>query len=164
MGVFIFSFFVDYNSISNVFNTYMTGNERLSEFSQYTSEIAERSKSIVEQSIYAVLLFLLIHKFNIFNTKEKPIVLAVIIFISLQGYAMYTMARALFYYQVFSIYVIPLLAKKMLVDTNKNKLLTYGFFAVLLAYCVFSFNRDIVHENYKKWANFKTIFTAPKWM
>ncbi len=164
MGIYLLQFFVDFSSISNFVSKHMMDNDNLTDFSQYAGEIAERSKSIVEQALYATLLFLLIQKFDYFNIKEKPIVLAVIIFISLQGYTMYTMTRVLFYYQVYSIYVIPLLAKKLLTDHKSNKLMVYVFFSILLAYCIFSFERDIVHENFKNWANFKTIFSAPLWI
>ena len=163
MGVYFFSYFVDFNAISSLVGRYMLGSNNLSGFAHYAEEIAERSKSIVEQGIYGILLFFLIYKFDNFRVEEKPLVLSVIVFISLQGYAMYTMMRALFYYQVYSIFVVPLLFRNMLAS-KRYKLLVYGFFTVFIAYCLFSFERDIVHENFENWANFKTIFSAPVWL
>lgn len=164
MGVYILSFFVDFNSITNTVKSYMVGSDSLSGFSHYANEIAERAKSIVEQGIYAILLFFLIYEFDKFNVNQRPIALAVIVFISLQGYVMYTMARALLYYQVYSIYVIPLLARRMFIDAGNRKIFVLCFYAIFLAYCVFSFYRNMFHGNYENWANFKTIFSAPVWM
>lgn len=164
MGLYIASYFINYSAISDIVGAYMMGNEDLSTFSQYADEISERSKSVVEQGIYATLLFFLIYLFDKFKAQEKPLVLAVIVFISLQGFAMYTMLRALFFYQVYSIYVIPILASKMAEKKGALRFLTYLFFAVFILYCIYSFNSTMAGENMENWKHFQTIFSAPSWM
>lgn len=164
MGIYIASFFVNYNGISDIVGAYMMGNEDLSTFSQYAAEISERSKSVVEQGIYATLLFFLIYLFDKFKAQEKPLVLAVIVFISLQGFAMYTMLRALFFYQVYSIYIIPILASKMAEKQGSPRFLTYLFFAIFILYCIYSFYSTMAGENMENWERFQTIFSAPRWM
>lgn len=160
--IYIGSFIMDFNAISNVVGSYMATDESLSSFSQYAEEISVRDKSLVEQGIYGVLLFLLVHLFDRFKSNEKPLLLAVIVFISFQGYAMYTMLRALFFYQVYSIYIIPLLFA-MLISSKKSKLACV-FLVLFIAYSVFSFQRDIKNSNMDNWKDFKTVFQAPVWM
>lgn len=160
--VYIGSFFVNFNAISSVVGSYMMADESLSSFSHYAEEISVREKSFVEQGIYAVLLFLLIRLFDRFTSTEKPLVLAVIVFISFQGYAMYTMLRALFFYQVYSIYIIPLLFAILL--SNKKLKVTYVFLILFVMYSIFSFQRDMRNSNMENWKNFKTIFQAQIWI
>ena len=164
MGLYIASYVVNYGAISDIVGAYMMGSEDLSTFSQYADEISERSKSFIEQGIYATLLFFLIYLFDKFKAQEKPLVLAVIVFISLQGFAMYTMLRALFFYQVYSIYVIPILASKMAEKKGTPRFLTYLFFAIFILYCIYSFNSTMAGENMENWERFQTIFSAPRWM
>lgn len=164
MGIYIASYFVNYNAISDIVGAYMMGNEDLSTFSHYAAEISERSKSVVEQGIYATLLFFLIYLFDRFEARVQPLVLAVIVFISLQGLAMYTMLRALFFYQVYSIYVIPILVEEMLKRKGASRVLTYLFFTIFILYCIYSFNSTMSSENMENWKHFQTIFSAPKWM
>lgn len=164
MGLYIASYVVDYGAISDVVGAYMMGSEDLSTFSQYANEISERSKSFIEQGIYATLLFFLIYLFDKFKAQEKPLVLAVIVFISLQGFAMYTMLRALFFYQVYSIYVLPILASKMAEKKGSPRFLTYLFFTIFILYCIYSFNSTMAGENMENWEHFQTVFSAPMWM
>lgn len=163
IGIYFFSYFVNFDSISNMVSIYMEGESTLEGFSQYAVEISERSKSIPEQSIYAILLFLLIHYFMKFEENIRPLVLAYIIFISLQGYVMYTMMRALFYYQVYAIYVIPVLFCILFCE-KKRRNLKVVFLLLFIAYCLFSFNKEIGNPILEEWLDFTTVFSADKWM
>lgn len=164
--IFISSFIIDTSSISNkVAYLFNSENTNIQYFSAYTSEIRKRSFSIVEQGIYCILLYLLIENFHIFTTRQKVFVICSLIFISLEGYAVYTMARALYYYRIFLVFTIPILFYKILRLNcyRKYKELIYIFIAIIVLYCIYDYQKSIHNNLYNRWLDFKTIFDAPKW-
>lgn len=164
LGINLFSFFVDFSALSSIVGTYMEADSSMEGFAQYSTEIDERSKSFIEQGIYSITLFLLIYNFEKFEKNEKLLILSSMVYLALQGYAMYTMLRVLSYYRIFFAFAIPLLYLRCNNGKNSYKWIANTFLIVYAAYMVFRLSVDIYGPNYVGFNQFKTIFDAPIWM
>lgn len=164
LGINIFSFFVDFSALSSIVGTYMEANSSMEGFAQYSTEISERSKSFIEQGIFTITLFLLIYNFEKFEENEKLLILSSMVYLALQGYAMYTMLRALSYYRIFFAYAIPLLYLRCDNSKKSYKWIANSFLIVYAAYMIFRLSVDIYGPNYVGYDSFKTIFDAHDWM
>lgn len=164
LGINLFSFFVDFSALSSIAGTYMESDSSLEGFAQYSTEIDERSKSFIEQGIYSITLFLLIYNYEKFEKNEKLLILSSMVYLALQGYAMYTMLRVLSYYRIFFAFAIPLLYLRCNNGKNSYKWIANTFLIVYAAYMVFRLSVDICGPNYVGFNPFKTIFDAPIWM
>lgn len=164
LGINIFSFFVDFSALSSIVGTYMETDSSLEDFAQYSTEIDEKSKSFIEQRIYSITLFLLIYNFEKFEKNEKLLILSSMVYLALQGYAMYTMLRVLSYYRIFFAFAIPLLYLRCNNGKKSYKWIANSLLIVYAAYMVFRLSVDIYGPNYVGYEPFKTIFDASIWM
>ena len=164
LGINLFSFFVDFSALSSIVGTYMETDSSLEGFAQYSTEIDEKSKSFIEQGIYSITLFLLIYNFEKFEKNEKLLILSSMVYLALQGYAMYTMLRVLSYYRIFFAFAIPLLYLRCNNGKKSYKWIANSFLIVYAAYMVFRLSVDIYGPNYVGYDPFKTIFDASIWM
>lgn len=164
LGINLFSFFVDFSALSSIVGTYMEADSSMEGFAQYSTEIDERSKSFIEQGIYSITLFLLIYNFEKFEKNEKLLILFSMVYLALQGYAMYTMLRVLSYYRIFFAFAIPLLYLRCNDGKKSYKWIANSFLIVYAAYMVFRLSVDIYGPNYVGYDPFKTIFDVSIWM
>lgn len=164
LGINLFSFFVDFSALSSIVGTYMEADSSMEGFAQYSTEIDERSKSFIEQGIYSITLFLLIYNFEKFEKNEKLLILSSMVYLALQGYAMYTMFRVLSYYRIFFALAIPLLYLRCNNGKKSYKWIANSFLIVYATYMVFRLSVDIHGPNYVGYEPFKTIFDAHIWM
>lgn len=142
----------------------MNANDSMSAFSVYSEEVLGRDRSIPEQLIYLLLQIFMIESFLKYDEKVKPLVLASIVYYALQGYATATMARAFFYYEVFTLYTIPISFNIKIENAfviNFRKV----FIAYFFAYLIFSYNKNMVESHYmlERWFHFKTLLNATTW-
>ena len=86
------------------------------------------------------------------------------VYLALQGYAMYTMLRALSYYRIFFFYSIPLLYLRCDNSKKSYKWIANSFLIIYAAYMIFRLSVDIYGPNYVGYDSFKTIFDAHDWM
>ena len=164
LGINLFSFFVDFSALSSIVGTYMEADSSMEGFAQYSTEIDERSKSFIEQGIYSITLFLLIYNFEKFEKNEKLLILSSMVYLALQGYAMYTMLRVLSYYRIFFAYAMPLLYLRC--DNGKKlyKWIANSLLIFYAAYMIYRLSVDIYGPNYVGYNTFKTIFDGHVWM
>ena len=160
----LLSFLIDYDRTSEYLGVLMVRNEEFNAYSHYTNEITERSKSIIEQSIFTISLFLFIYNFDKFKSNEKPLILATIIYLSLQGFAMYTMLRVLSYYKIFFAISIPILYSKTYNISKPYKYLSQLMITLYAIYMTYRYSIDIQGVNYEGYTNFRTLFDAEKWI
>ena len=155
---------IDFSAVGNLLGTYMNANDSMSAFSVYSEEVLGRDRSIPEQLIYLLLQIFMIESFLKYDEKVKPLVLASIVYYALQGYATATMARAFFYYEVFTLYTIPISFNIKIENAfviNFRKV----FIAYFFAYLIFSYNKNMVESHYmlERWFHFKTLLNATTW-
>lgn len=160
--VYLLAFVVDISNVSKSVTALIMPEENLSGFDHYFEEIASRDFSLLEQSIYFIFLLLFIRYYRTFDKNERVLALCSMVYIALQGYAKYTMLRALFYYQIFEVIMIPVLFYKLYVN-EKNLLLKKSFLVFVVLYCLFSFKRDMSYDWQENWYNYQTLFSAPEW-
>lgn len=163
IAIDVFSFFVDFSHLSLFIEMSMANETSLDGFNHYVADINERSKSFIEQGIFLLSLLLLIFHFDKFKNNEKPIILCAIIYLAFQGYAMYTMLRALSYYRIFFALAIPLLYMKFSTKNKKMRYIANGLLAFYITYMIYRYSIDINGSNVEGFKNFKTIFDAPVW-
>lgn len=161
LTIYSLHFFVDLSPLSSYVEKILSSSEEFSSFSHYALEINQKKESIVEEFIYILILITLTKNYNKFNEEEKPLVFASIVYIILHGFVMYTMLRALFYYQVYLPFTITFMLKHI-----PNRIYRNSFISLIIAYSIFSFNKNFnaVNNNHiKEYKNFKTIISSPYW-
>lgn len=160
----IFSFFVEFGNLSLFVEGMLVRQTDFHGFEHYAADINERSKSIIEQSIYFLSMFLMIYNFDKFKNNEKPLILASIVFLSLQGYTMYNMMRVLTYYRIFYALAIPILFMRVPRHKRIENKYAICFLSIYVIYMIYRYWIDIFGPNYIGFSRFKTIFSANIWM
>lgn len=163
--LFILTFFIDFRSLTGIFLSALSlfADENRDYFSQYSDELALRSMSVPEQSIYGILLFLFIYYYKSFRREEKTLLLCSMLFITFQGYVMFTLARILSYYRIFIPICLPFFFYTIINKKIINKYVAWGIVALVVAYCLYDFQKGMVTDLYSRWLNLKTVFDAPVW-
>lgn len=161
----ILSYFVNLSPVSAYLETYMSTNDSFEGFAAYASEVSQRGKSVIQQGYFTLFLFLFICNFSKFKHFEKPIVLSAILYLSLQGFAMHTMLRVLYYYQIMYMFALPILCSHYMKDEKKSIAVISRYFIVsYLFYLVYRYFEDINGPNFQGYQTFQTIFSAPQWL
>ena len=164
----ILSFYVDLTSFATVTDIFLSSNSYLEDYHHYAEEIAERDKSIIQQSIYLILNLLLVINFNNFKKEEKIVAISSMVFFSLQGFVMYNALRALLYYRIYVAFAIPMLylsLKSRYEDKSLFKVSSLSFISVYVAYMIFRYINDVEGgENFDGYSVFKTLFSVQNWI
>lgn len=163
--LFLLTFVIDFKSLTSTFLSAVTlfSGDNADYFSQYSTELSLRSMSIPEQSIYGLLLFLFIYFYKYFSKEEKVLLLSSMLFITFQGYVMFTLARVLTYYRIFIPICLPFFSYTLIRRKLVNKYLVWGVIALVVAYCLYDFQKGIHMDLYNRWLDFKTVFDATEW-
>lgn len=163
--LFLLTFVIDFRSLTSTFLTALSlfAGDNFDYFSQYSGELSLRSMSVPEQSIYGILLFLFIYFYKFFKKEEKVLLICSMLFITFQGYVMFTLARTITYYRIFIPISLPFFFYTIILKRLINKYVAWGIIALVVAYCLYDFQKGIVTDYYNRWLDLKTVFDAPKW-
>lgn len=164
--VFFARFFADVTSLQDWATEFLGDISIQDTFSSYMTLIdnSRVSLSVVEHSIFFIIMNGALFYYKHMNKAIKLFALCTIIAILGKGFLIGNLSRLLQYFYIYIIVLVPYLViyclqskEKIIVNIRKPLLI------LMCLYCIYAINRELTHEHYHKWKNFKTILSAPEW-
>lgn len=164
--LFIGRFIFDVTSLEPILTTQLN-QSNITGFDHYLELFDTSSKvySFIDQPIYIVIMNLTIFFYPKMNFNLKFFSALTICGIILGGYMMGNLYRITQYLYIYLIFIIPSIVYYWSQTGNQFlKRIRIPLYCIMLSYCLYSFNKNLQGNYYKKWNNFTTIFEAPKWL
>ena len=137
-------------------------------FESYLEEFSntDRSYSLVEQPLYFLIMNAAIWFYNELDTPHRFFAICGILGIIGDGFVINTLSRILCYFNIYMLFLIPRLVECCEEHKTENSLIfVRAVYTLLILYGLFMFYKcQTQGEYYTRWADFKTIFSAPHWM
>lgn len=165
--IFISRFFLNSSALQDTVLMYMDMYGIQDSYDSYISLMDSRiiKFSIIEQIIYLMIMNTALFMYNDFAMPSRFFALSTILSILLNGYLYGNLGRICQYYYIYLIVLVPIIVTT-LPKTKYEIIKKYRkpIYTIVIMYVIYSFIRDIQHEYYNNWLNFRTILSAPEWI
>lgn len=165
--IFISRFFFDASVLQDTVLMYMDLYGIQDSFDSYIRLMDSKiiKFSIFEQIIYMMIMNAALFMYKKFTLPSRYFALCTVLSILMNGFLYGNLGRICQYYYIYLIVLVPIIVST-LPETNFKIIKKYSkpIYTIIIMYVVYSFMRDIHHEYYINWTNFKTILSAPEWI